>query len=239
MTTALFDSCVAEIDHAYAALGYSLGWRFLNVCRKVLDAPVRVMLLTLNPGGDTIPPDHPWASCENGSSYVVEKWDEKKPPGKATLQVEVQSMFAEIAKGLAFPGTPIQLLESSLISQFVPFRSPRFAALPKQAQALQFARGLWARALPVVQPRVIVCLGREVQRELRALIPIALDAELVGTTSYETGWGTYKADIDHYARKDVSIRLLYLPHLSTWTLFTSSKCKSFMPGIIHEATKDA
>ena len=238
MATPLFESCVSDIGQAYQNLGYVLGWRFLNVSRHVFDAPARLALLTLNPAGNSIPPDHPWQSCENGSSYLVEKWD-NAPEGKATLQVQVQLMFKAIANELAYPGTPEQLIESSLISQFVPFRSPRFSALAKPDQALQFAHALWSRILPVVQPRLIVCLGREVQRELRSLIPRALNAEHLGASSHPTGWGTYSADIDTYERKGSRLRLLYLPHLSTWTLFKSQKCKSFMPLIIHEAAKDA
>ena len=48
---ALFDECVREIEAAYSALGHQLGWRFLNVGRSVLGAPVKVALITINPAG--------------------------------------------------------------------------------------------------------------------------------------------------------------------------------------------
>jgi len=70
---ALFSECVSEIEAAYRSLGHQLGWRFLSVRGAVLNGPVKVALITLNPAGRFIPPDHPWQSCESGVSYLVER----------------------------------------------------------------------------------------------------------------------------------------------------------------------
>lgn len=237
-TSGLFDDSVADIAAAYERLGHTLGWRFLNVSRAVLDAPVRIALITINPGGNSIPVDHPAESCEDGASYLVERWH-NYPPGQATLQIQVQALFRMLASEIGFIGTHSELLEQSLISQFVPFRSPRIADLPRQSESLEFSRRLWARILPIASPLLIICLGRDVQRELRSLIPSAMGATQIDVVSYPTGWGKYAAEIDQFDRSGSVVRLLYLPHLSTWTLFTSKKCKQYIPAIIHAAAKDA
>ena len=234
-TPSLFDSCVRDIDAAYQKLGHTLGWRFLSVSRSVLDGPVRVALITINPAGRVIPADHPWASCEDGCSYLVERWDDA-PAGRSTLQVQVQEMFALLHASIRFVGSVRELMEQSLIAHFVPFRSPRFAELPRKSESLALGRQLWAKLLPRTSPRVIICLGRDVQRELRQLIPRAMSAMHVSCESHRTGWGNYTADIDTFRAEYGAVRLLFLPHLSTWTLFTSPTSKANMPSIIQAAT---
>ncbi len=231
----LFEELVLEIEQEYSRLGHSLGWRFLNVSRRILEAPVSIALVTINPAGNEIPTDHPAASCETGSSFLIEKWDDYAI-GQAPLQVQVQLLFKAIALEIGYCQGANSLLEESLISQFVPFRSPRFEVLPRKTESLEFARSLWRRILPAVAPRLIVCLGRDVQHELRKLIPKAMRAHYQTTDTFPTGWGRYTADVSSFAARDGSIRLLYLPHLSTWSLFTSIKCKDFIPAIIRSAT---
>jgi hypothetical protein len=233
-TSSLFDSCVREIEDAYQALGHTLGWRFLSVSKAVLDRPVKIAVITINPAGKSIPPNHPRASCEDGSSYLVERWGEA-PAGRSTLQIQVQSMFWLLKNSTGFVGEVRDLVEQSLISHFIPFRSPRLAELPRKGESLAFGRKLWATLLPVSLPRLIICLGRDVQRELQNLIPSAMSANHTRLVSYSTGWGEYTAEIDTYSTKDGTVRLLFLPHLSTWTLFTSVTSASNMPGIIQAA----
>lgn len=230
----LFEQCVREIEDAYAELGHQLGWRFLSVGKDVLDTPVKIALITLNPGGNVNPPDHPTSSCESGVSYLVERWDGAQP-GQSKLQIQVRGLFRMLAESIAFQGTYQQLMERSLIAHFVPFRSPRLAELPRQRESLEFGHRLWRQLLPVSAPKLIICLGRDVQTELRKLIPIATGSRLETSASYLTGWGTYTAEIDEFKTQSETIQLLYLPHLSTWTLFTSPKCANHMPVIIRAA----
>ena len=217
-----------------ARLGHTLGWRFLSVSHGVLEQPSKIALITLNPAGSSIPPDHPWASCEEGSSYLVESWG-GLDPGTSTLQVQVRCMFAALHRSLGMNGNSDDLLEQSLISHLIPFRSPRFAELPHKKESVAFGQGLWRKLLPHVRPNLIICLGRDAQRELKTLIPTALSAKHRDSNSYRTGWGDYTADIDTFAAAHGQVRLLFLPHLSTWTLFTSSKCSVDMPVIIEAA----
>ena len=232
-----FDECVQEIEIAYTGLGHRLGWRFLNVSRNVLSTPVKVAFITINPGGDSIPPDHPWPSCEAGVSYLVERWGDTSP-GQSKLQIEVQGLFRMLSQYLLFPGLFQELMAQSLISHFIPFRSPTFAELPRQQESIEFGRQLWRRILPIVSPRLIVCLGREVQKELRSLIPGVMGGIAARNQSFETGWGQYTADIHDFHGPFGTIRLLYLPHLSRFQLFTSQKCSQQMSIILGAACKD-
>lgn len=233
----LFDTCVQDIDAAYERLGHKLGWRFLSVSRTILDKPVKIVLVTINPAGNSIPKDHPWPSSENGSSYIVEKWGNAKP-GRSTLQVQVQEMFRLLREAIGFSGSHEELLAQSLISHFVPFRSPRFDDLPRKAESVEVGRKLWSNILPHAMPRLVICLGRVVQKELRALIPQCLWATHIGCSSHLTGWGNTTADVDSYTAPHGSVRLLYLPHLSTWTLFTSGKSLPNMSAILQDAAHD-
>jgi len=220
----LFDSCVEEIEAAYSSLDYKLGWRFLSVSKSVLNSPVRVAFVTLNPGGNRIPPDHSTASCENGASYLVERWTGNSP-GQAPLQVQVQRLFEALRVPLSFHGTNEQLMAESLIGHFIPFRSPRFADLPRRDEALEIGRRLWERLFQQTSPRLVICLGREVQRELRQLMPRAMNGKPFTTQSYQTGWGGYQVDIDAFETRAGTARLMYLPHLSTFKIFTSDRCR--------------
>lgn len=235
-TPQLFTSCVEDIEAAYSSLGYKLGWRFLSVSRFVLTSPVQVAFVTLNPGGNRIPPDHSTASCENGVSYLVERWT-GNPPGQAPLQIQVQRLFEALRVPLKFHGTYEQLMSESLIGHFIPFRSPRFADLPRRDEALEIGRRLWEPLLRETTPKLVICLGREVQRELRQLIPRALDCKSHAPQSYPTGWGDYQVDIDTFRTSVGAVRLLYLPHLSTFKIFTSARCVVPMQAAIAAAAE--
>jgi hypothetical protein len=233
----LFESALSDIAAAYGVLGHQLGWRFLNVSRTALGRSNGIVFLTINPGGNSIPPDHPWESCDTGSSYLVERWD-NYAVGGSPLQIQVQALFRALATGTHFSGGGNQLLEQSLISQFIPFRSPDYASLPRKRESLEFAHSLWAKILPSVSPKLVICLGRDVQHELRRLIPSALGGRIVRTMSYPTGWGAYTADIDYFDRSGGPVRLLYLPHLSRYALFTRRQCAEHLSSIIHAATQE-
>jgi len=74
--------------------------------------------------------------------------------------------------------------------------------------------------------------------ELRSLIPRVLTTKRQNMHTLATGWGAYTADIEEFAGANGTMRLLYLPHLSTWSLFTSLMCASQMRAIMTEACID-
>jgi hypothetical protein len=231
----IFDWCVEEIEHAYDQLGYELGWRFLSVSRAVLDGRVRIAFVTLNPGGKQIPVDHPTASCEDGASYLVERW-RGNPPGQAPLQIQVQKLFQGLANQTGFQANSEGLMERSLIGHYIPFRSPRFEDLPHQEEAIAVGRRVWGRLLRHARPRLVICLGRKVQSELRILLHHELNGIQRNIQSLPSGWGDMEIDIDTYESSGEVMRLLYLPHLSTFKLFSRDACGDPMNAVLGAAT---
>ncbi len=130
-----------EIERAYADLGHQLGWRFLTSPQHTLSASTKIALITLNPGGSIDRPDHPRASSEAGSAYLVETWRNGLAPGAAPLQRQVQQLFAMLAEA-SHGVSGNELLGSSLSAYFIPFRSPSIKALAKPRESEQFASGL-------------------------------------------------------------------------------------------------
>ena len=112
---------------------------------------------------------------------------------------------------------PEELLEGSLVGTFVPFRSPRLSDLPHRSEAFAFARELWGPILEELRPQLVVCIdGATFQHLGSMLFPGA--SEL---TTMLTGWGRCRAEL----RVDGQIRLLRLPHLSTFQLFSRRDCE--------------
>jgi hypothetical protein len=229
----LFETAVAEIELQYKKLGHSLGWRFLCTSRSTLSTNLRIALLTANPGGDRIT-DHPSASCESGSAYVIEQWGTARR-GEHKLQKQVQGLFSSLAERVRPVTTGNQLIEASLIGYFVPFRSPRWKDLHRPRESVEFARQLWSRIFQNVRPQLVITIDREAYATLGAIIAKATGARLIESVALPTGWGSYKADIDEYAGDDYHGVMLRLPHLSTFQLFTSCQCRKAVAAILDRA----
>lgn len=218
----IFQKSIAKIDNFYKERQYQLGWRFLNCSKDVLSATPKVAFITLNPGGNKIPNDHPWDSCENGSSYLTEVWGSSLA-GKSNLQIQIQLMFSKLAENLSFCGTENQLINESLSGYFVPFRSPRLADLEHKREAFIFGNDLWASVLANVNPSLFICIDRESFKHLKPLIEQTYNLPVTASEKYKTGWGNYSAEIVTFGCHSEK-KLLRLPHLSTFKLFTSKKC---------------
>lgn len=231
---AFFDACVREIEAEYARLQHSLGWRFLGVSKRVLRGPARLAVVSLNPAGRFEPPGHPRESVEAGSWYTAESWG-GCPPGESRLQRQVRLLFRELAVRTGFSGDPDDLIGESLVANVVPFRSPVMTALPRRQESFAFAQQLWAKVLPRVRPRLIVCLGRDAQRTLNAVLCESLGQACRESQALPTGWGTYTATLEDFDMGNARIRLLTLPHLSRFSLFTSERCRESVEKIMGAA----
>ena len=220
----LFEDTVKRIERFYKDRGYRLGRRFLTCSRKVLDGDTpQIALITLNPGGEKQRPDHPRDSCEEGCAYLVESWKNGKPPGEAPLQIQVRRMFAELAEKLEYPGTPEELLEESLSGYFIPFRSPDVKSLGHKREALDFGESIWSSILEFVRPGLIICIDKDTYKRLKRLIPRVCGLSGANHIQIKTGWGKYKADIVEFGESPKT-KLLRLPHLSTFKLFSRAEC---------------
>lgn len=203
----MFDRLVANIERQYRRQNFSLGWRFLTCSKKNLSPQTDVVFLTLNPGGDVIPPDHPSASCESGSAYVVESWG-NSTPGASNLQVQIRSMFQILQIDI----------NNVLSGQLVPFRSPSWIELPNCAECVTFGKKIWSEIIEYVQPKLIIAMGKT---QLR---PVLLDilGEPVHCENVLVNWGKITAGIDVYEGK----RVISLPHLSRFGIMTRPESRS-------------
>lgn len=195
-----------RIENEYSRLGYNLNWGFFTCPRDNFIDP-RVLLVGLNPGGGRGDGHDPtWErqktfSQEEGNSYLVENWGEHDGDrGRADLQLQVQGLCR-------FVGINIADLASA---NFVPFQSPSWRELPRQAEALAFARELWRDLVSDIKPEITIALGLQVGYEL---------AQLFGVdrlNSIKSGWGSTKI---RFRNIPSGGRLVILPHLSRYRLF--------------------
>jgi hypothetical protein len=226
-----FEQTVAEIEAAYIALEHKLGWRFLNVSKDVLRNNPQIALITANPGGDSIPPDHGTASCESGCAYLSEIWGNSKK-GQSSLQKQVQWLFDAIANQINFADGGEALMESSLIAYYIPFRSPRLAMLPHKKASLGFARSLWSSLFEHIHPKLILTIDPAAFKAFGELLQQRFSTHPPQHRVMQTGWGAYTAEVKRFGHGDNITTLVRLPHLSTFKLFSRSECKPFTDEIL-------
>ena len=215
-----------------SGLNYQLGWRFLNCSSAVLETAPPLALITANPGGNAPEPDHPSASCETGHSYLVERWG-KSAPGRAPLQVQLQSLFASVAQTSGVRASGRELLEDSLAGYFIPFRSPRLADLPNLTEARVLGYSIWSAVLAETKPKLLISIDRDTYKALSMIIPSVYGEAPTGTQTFQTGWGKYTADVSDFGNGKV--RLLRLPHLSTFKLFSRAACRPYLDSMLKYA----
>ena len=227
MADKIFQDIIDQIKNFYQDHDYQLGWRFLTCSKAILQASPKIALITLNPGGSRIPKDQPWASCEEGNPYLDEIWKKGRKPGESPLQIQVQKMFDKIRKKTNYSESMRELIESSLSGYFIPFRSRSLCDLKHKKEAFDFGEKIWLKILKTVQPELLVCIEQEAAKRLRKIIKIAYDLPESRSCKLPTGWSdttNYTADIFEFG-SNAEVKLLRLPHLSTYKLFSREKCE--------------
>lgn len=219
----IFNDSTQKIESFYEDHQYQLGWRFLNCSKEVLVSDPKVAFITLNPGGREIPEDQPWASCEGGSSYLNEIWGTSSR-GQNKLQIQIQKMFAKLVEHSGYSGTTEELIEETLSGYFVPFRSGRLAELPEKKEAFAFGAQLWSEILKTIRPSLFICIDRDTFKRIKPIISNCYGLAETHSEPVRTGWGDYTGDIVEFGSGSENIKLLRLPHLSTFKLFSSEKC---------------
>ncbi|WP_216923265.1 uracil-DNA glycosylase family protein [Synechococcus sp. CCAP 1479/9] len=139
-----------DIQQEYTRLGLSSGWRFLYNPLGLLEKSPKVLFLGINPGGDSVPPEHGVYSTEAGSAYVVESWA-GAPPGQSGYQQAVRKIFAM----LNYP------IEEAVTGCLIPFRSRKESDLGAAlTPAKKFGVQLWSPVIRSIKPKLIVTTGR-------------------------------------------------------------------------------
>lgn len=223
-----FLKAVSAIEAAYNELGYDLGWRFLYSPRRTLSASSSLMLVGLNPGGDSYVPPKP--SVEGGNAFRTEPdWS---ADGKR-LQEEVRLMFRRLATAMRQPDEWPVIMDRALVANFCPFRSSRWNDLPRQEEAIAFSIHLWKQMFTEagVRPAVIISNGKKAVPFFRQVL-LNLGFEQLQVYEGPTGWGSYTYSVDVLGDSRGEILIAGLPHLSTFKLFSSSKCTQTTQGLL-------
>ena len=228
----LFDNCCADIESEYRRLGHRLGWRFLSGPKATLSPASRIAFITLNPGGDYDSPDHPHESQEAGSAYLVESWGDR-PAGQSKLQIQVGALFGHLAARVG-DGNRKALMNASLVGYFIPFRSPSYDTLVNKADSLNFGERLWARIFEHIEPQIVITMDTNSFKRVRGIIKNRRPGDPERHVQLPTGWGNYMADVIHFGGSGNRVTLARLPHLSRFTIFTSSKCRAAVPRLMDE-----
>jgi len=220
-----FDKTIQLIQKAYSELGHQMGYRFLLSSKNTFSSDV--LFLNLNPGGSTIHPEHPTDSYETGPAHLTESWGNGLAVGMSPLQIQVQKLFEELSKKIPCNRN---LIHESLIAYFIPFRSPRMNDLHEKDKSIKFAIELWSEIISTMKPKLIICLGDDVFKNVKKLFPV-VSAQF----STKLGWGEITADVYKYEN---DCRIIKLPHLSTFKIFSRKECEPYIDKLLTEATKD-
>jgi hypothetical protein len=187
-----------QIEHEYVAGGYTLGWRLLYSPVAVLQGS-RVAFIGLNPGGSHRPKNHAEFAMEKGSAYAQESWGSFLP-GRAPLQQQVLALFKLIG----------ERPESVLAGNLVPFRSPRWDALPNKQRALAFGKRVWSEILAEARPQIVIAMDGHVLSALRRILDVR------ATERIPVGWGSVCGERGEFSNGT----LVGLPHLSRFSIIT-------------------
>ena len=199
----------SKIEQEYAEGEYGLGWRLLS-CPIDSIHSAKICFIGLNPAGKTPDIKNDGLSSEIGSSYKIESWG-KHLPGAAPLQKQICKMFE-------FLGVSA---DEVLSGNLIPFRSPRFADLPNRKRAMDFSKTMWREILTHSNAELVICMGNDVTRSVAQLLKINTLEKL------SSGWGK----VSIYVGDKDGVKVIGLPHLSTFKLFSRLECQSYL----HEA----
>jgi len=194
-----FKYSIKQIEKKYSELDLKDSWRFLYTPKSTLLDNNGLVIMGLNPGGTA---DEPIPSVESGNAFLTEEWG-------SLFQAKTVKFMRGIAltTGLDFES----MMNNSLTSNAVPFRSSNFQSLENKWEAFKFARNLWLPILSEQPPKLVICLGNG-----REWSSYTLVRKIIGCTApvktYEKTIGTNTIKISRNAYTTV----IGLPHFSNW-----------------------
>lgn len=223
-----FQRLVSTIESAYDDLGHTLGWRFLYTPRKTLRSRTRLALVGANPGGSEYRP--PIESVESGNAYRIEAWGKEgrlKP-----IQVQIRLLFCALADELAIETN--RLMDTTLTTNFSPFRAPRWRLLPNRTGSTEFSQRLWADILDLVAPSAVLCLGAPAYELMHEAFEQYGARLLEEPDPIETGWPNASYRRARFKSAGSDLLLVGLPHLSQYKIFSRPKCEPVNAKIVKQ-----
>jgi len=212
-----------SIDKKHQELGHTLGWRFINSSSDTIKENSGICLITLNPSGNTF--EKSICVLKNKkNAYLDESWG-NKDVGKDKLQIQIQHLFNEIhTRTNTYENNEI-LIRNSFMAHFVPFRSNTFDELHNKNLSVEFSKQIWRQILNSENFKfsIIICIAKE---HFEFVNEILLEKyELNITKELNTGWGAYKAIINQYSIENRKLKIIYLQHLSRFSIFNRKENK--------------
>lgn len=224
-----FSEAVIEIEQAYEALGHRLGWRFLYSPARTLSENTGLMFSGINPGGGHY--GHPAPSVEKGNAYRVERWGKHGQPNG--LQVQVRLLYEGLAEKLDQPATG--LMDSTLATNFCPFRSPSWDRLPRKAESVAFSERLWTSVFEHISPRVIIRLTGTPFEHFEDVLR-RKGFERTDTQKEPVRWGNVTYSSSRHESENGNVLMVRLPHLSRYKIFGRPQSQHAPDRLIEEIT---
>lgn len=237
MLNELFENSCKAIEREYQLLGHRIGWRFVTGPKSTFSQDTKILFISLNPGGDCDPPDHPHESSEDGSSYLIESW-KGRPRGKESLQVQFQRLASKLQQTYGDTGSLENFINTKILTaHFIPFRSPRFDALHNKAESIKFGRSLWGQILRHLSPNIIITLNPESFQNISEILA-GNGCEVIEHKHFQTGWGVGTSrpigcEARKYNQRGNLVTILRLPHLSTFKLFSKAECAPYLDQVFN------
>lgn len=207
----------------YQELGHSLGWRFINSSINTVEKNSGICLITLNPSGNIF--HNSICSLKNKeNAYLDEKWG-NKDSGKDRLQIQIQHLFHEIHRRTSTYENTEELMRDSFMAHFVPFRSNTFDKLHNKNLSVEFSKQLWTQMIRSENFKfsIIICIAKDHFDIINEILKE--EYTLNATKKFNTGWGNYKSTIKQYSMNNRKIKIIYLQHLSRFSIFDRKENK--------------
>jgi hypothetical protein len=234
-TMNLFQELVENIREEYKSNSNDMEWRFLQTSINTLAHNNGILFITLNPGGKYGEKYQPVESCEEGCAYLAESW-RGRAPGKSRLQVQIQLLFKEIANRVGVQDFRT-IMENSICGHFIPFRSPSFDSLKEKDRTIEFSRILWQKVLSNLKFQLLLCIDNTTYKNITEILTKLLYLK-VQEERYPIAWGDYRCSIANFEKDGQKITLVWLPHLSTFSIFGREKSKEAVKKIMDEALRN-
>ncbi|MFM5535551.1 hypothetical protein ACET64_17915 [Aeromonas veronii] len=222
----------AFIQNKYDNLKNDMGWDLL-FCRyeNMLSPQYPVAFFGINPGGG--PCDTNAISVESECAYYNERWKGCKK-GNAPLQQQMKHLYTMIGDELGVSYT--QLMDGSLMTNYIPARSRNWHSLKGKGEWLEHARQIWDERIKQVHCKLYIAISKIVFDELDGHLT-KHGFQMVDKINEQIGWGRVRYQIQRYERGDQVSLLVRLPHLSTYKIFSRAACQPAIDRIKSEIYK--
>jgi hypothetical protein len=199
-------------------------YRFLYGAAETLDSDY--YFVGLNPGG-TVDDPSDVAVREGGNAFVDEKWA-SGGDSYNTLQKQVHWFFENLGASAGVADWRAWMSKSWMISNYVFYRSGRWTEMAKKREHIANCRGIWRTLFSHRVPRVIVCNGYDVYKQMKGMLGEFGWATATETLS-ERSWDGPHTSV--MSLDGASCMLVGFAHLSTYKIMGRAANEAALTGV--------